>query len=143
MIREIKGNMFDYVTENDYIIHCISSDFALGAGIAKEIDKRYNVRSVLLNNPVKKIYKPGDGYVIVTGKVLNLVTKEKYYNKPTYGSLLSALEKLLGILKTRNITKIHMPRIGCGLDKLRWDMVFPIICRVFMNSGIDVYIYYL
>ena len=143
MIKEIKGNMFDYVTENDYIVHCISSDFALGAGIAKEIDKRYNVRNVLLNNSVKKIYKPGDGYVIITGKVLNLITKEKYYHKPTYGSLLASLEKLLDILKTRNITKIHMPRIGCGLDKLRWDMVFPIICRIFMNSGIDVYIYYL
>lgn len=56
MIREIKGNIFDYITENDYIAHCISGDFALGAGIAKEIDKRYGVKNVLKSNPdFKKI----------------------------------------------------------------------------------------
>ena len=144
MIRQVKGNMFDYVTESDYIAHCISADFALGAGIAKTIDQKYNVRSKLLSNPVyKKPYSDGNGYVICTDHVFNLVTKARYNDKPTYASLDNALVKLAELCKCRKIDTIHMPRIGCGLDKLHWDLVFPMICRIFTEYGINVTIYHL
>ena len=144
MIRQIKGNMFDYITEKDYITHCISADFALGAGIAKIIDQKYDVRSKLINNPVyKKSCSDGNGYVIATGQVFNLVTKAKYNDKPTYASINNALIKLAELCKCRKIDTIHMPKIGCGLDKLNWNIVFPMICRIFSEYGINVCIYFL
>ena len=144
MIKQIKGDMLNYITENDYIAHCISADFALGAGIAKVIDMKYDVRSKLINNPVyKKSYLDGNGYVIATGRVFNLVTKARYSDKPTYSSLSNALSKLAELCKCRKIDTIHMPRIGCGLDRLNWNFVFPIICRIFTEYGINVCIYYL
>ena len=42
-IKEIKKDLF--TMPNDYALaHCISADFALGAGIAKEFDKRFDAR---------------------------------------------------------------------------------------------------
>ena len=142
MIKIIKGNMFDHITDQDFVAHCISSDFALGAGIAKEINERYNVKEILTTNPSYKIsFKDNQGYVLVTGQVFNLVTKQKYFHKPTYTSLENALVKLADLLKYRHIDTIHMPKIGCGLDKLDWNIVFHIICRIFTESGINVCIY--
>ena len=42
--HEEKLNLFS-IDDSYYIVYCISADFALGAGIAKEIDKRFNIRS--------------------------------------------------------------------------------------------------
>ena len=36
---EIRDDLFKYDKEY-YLVHCISRDFALGAGIAKEFDKK-------------------------------------------------------------------------------------------------------
>ena len=36
------------------------------------------------------------------------------------------------------ITKIAMPVIGCGLDKLSWDKVSEIIQEVFSDSDIEI-----
>ena len=47
-IKEIKKDLF--TMPNDYALaHCISADFALGAGIAKEFDKRFNCRKRLFD----------------------------------------------------------------------------------------------
>lgn len=37
------GNLFDCPKEY-YLVHCISGDYALGAGIAKEFNRRYDMR---------------------------------------------------------------------------------------------------
>lgn len=41
----------DLFTDSDeyYLAHCISADFALGAGIAVEFDKRFDMRRKLLS----------------------------------------------------------------------------------------------
>lgn len=36
-----------------------------------------------------------------------------------------------------------MPRIGCGLDKLKWTDVSKLLDEIFVNNGIDVTVYYL
>ena len=43
---EEKRDLFD-VSEDYYLAHCISADFALGAGIAKEFNKRYKSKTTL------------------------------------------------------------------------------------------------
>ena len=35
------------VSKNYILVHCISADFALGAGIAKTFRDKYNVKNVL------------------------------------------------------------------------------------------------
>ena len=37
------------VPQDYYLAHCISADFALGAGIAAQIESRYHVRGELIN----------------------------------------------------------------------------------------------
>jgi len=133
--KMIKGNLFA-VDDEYYLAHCISADYAMGAGIAKPMNKKYNLRNTL--------YKIGDNKFpdcILTGKVFNLVTKKVYYNKPTYISLTRSLELMKEIVKDKNIKKIAMPKIGSGLDRLQWVKVEEIIKTIFKEMDIEIKVY--
>ncbi len=138
----IKGDLFN--VSSDYALaHCISSDFCMGGGIAKQFTNR-GTKKFLFSNYVNCWY--GEGYVLpsppvysnhegeYTGKVYNLVTKKNVYDKPTYQSLTEALENL----REYNEPKIAMPLIGCGLDGLEWEKVEEIIKNVFENTETEI-----
>lgn len=127
-----------------YLVQCISADFAMGKGIAVEFNKRYNMKQ---NLKVKYPYyleswQIGYGDCILEGKVLNLVTKERYYQKPTYGTITKAINKMAIICREKGIKAIAMPLIGCGLDKLEWSRVSEIIKGAFKEMEIDIVVCY-
>ena len=92
--------------------------------------------------------------------VFNLITKEKYWEKPTYDSLKEALLEMKEDIKRKlasneyykviddrlvdkNINKLVMPKIGCGLDKLSWEKVEPMIKEIFEDLDIEIKVCYL
>ena len=75
--------------------------------------------------------------------IANLITKEKYWKKPTYDSLRESLYSLKREIENRkNIKRLLMPRIASGLDKLNWITVLFIIVNVFKDiDNLDIVIY--
>lgn len=132
MVKEITGDLFA-VSNEYYIAHCVSADYALGAGIAKRIESEYNVKDYLLRYGRHKYPD-----CILVGRVFNLVTKRAYYNKPAMINLIDSLVLMKTIAEQKGIHKIAMPRIGCGLDKLNWDDVRIYIEDIFEDSNIDI-----
>ena len=126
------------VPQGYYLAHCISADFALGAGIAKKFDEVYNMRFKLFREYDMYSYDGGDALPI--DNVFNLVTKKKCYHKPTYDSVREALECMKGQMEMLCITKLAMPRIASGLDRLDWDQVYDIICEVFEDTNVEILI---
>ena len=121
-----------------FLCHCVSADWALGAGIAKTFDSVYNMRFKLFKHYPNYVYCGGDSVLI--DNVFNLVTKAKCFQKPTYTSLREALEMMKEQIDFMGITKLAMPRIASGLDKLDQDQVYDIICEVFEDMDIDIVI---
>lgn len=70
--------------------------------------------------------------------MFNLITKERYFYKPTIITMKLALEKMKQICLESNIKKIAMPIIGCGLDKLKWEDVSEQIKNIFFNTDIEI-----
>lgn len=143
IIREEQRDLFTVPT--DYIlVHCISADLAMGAGIAKEFARR-GVKAQLQRD--YQDIEVGDCLVSdTTGwrAEFNLVTKEKYWQKPTYDSLKTALvnarinAKILALMNDDKPVKLAMPKIGCGLDHLQWVKVKEIIEEVFANTDVEI-----
>lgn len=121
-----------------YLAHCISSDFALGAGIAKTFDAEYNMRFKLFKKYPDYNYCGGDALLV--DNVFNLVTKQNYWHKPTYETVRNALEKMKEHLKSIGGNKLAMPHIASGLDRLEWSKVYDIICEVFKDMDIKIVI---
>lgn len=132
-----KRDLFS-VAQDYYLCHCVSADWALGAGIAKTFNTIYNMRSKLYKQYPRYVYRGGDALLV--DNVFNLVTKAKCFQKPTYDSLREALEMLKEKIKILNITKLAMPKIGCGLDRLSWPKVYDMICEVFKDMDIEIVI---
>ena len=135
---ERPGNVFNYVQPAKPLAHCISSDYALGAGIAKQVEARYHIRNRLMGT-ARYLYPD----CIITGEVVNIVTKDKYWNKPTYQSFQEALKITRDLCLKYNITTLVMPRIGSGLDKLDWNECRRYIQEILVDGGINVEVYYI
>lgn len=134
---EEKRDLFT-VDDTYYLAHCISADYALGAGIAAEFQRRFRLREVL-----QRVGDHTFPAVYLVGRVFNLVTKDRYFHKPTYDSLKSCLEQMKLLCVQNGVKCLAMPRIGCGLDRLRWERVREIICEVYCDTDIELLICYL
>ena len=139
IINEITQDLFQ-VPQGYYLAHCISGDYALGAGIAKKFNEVYNMRSKLnrdyaIPSEKKSAYV---GRALLVDNVFNLVTKERYFHKPTYDELYNALVDMQEQCQDFGIEKLAMPLIGCGLDRLEWGKVKDIIEDVFTQTDIEI-----
>lgn len=96
ILKEEKRNLFE-VDNKYYLAHCISEDCAMGAGIAVDFQKKFKLRSKLLQCDVE--YPT----CIQIGRVFNLITKAKYWHKPTYESLKSAILTMRKFVMSKDI----------------------------------------
>lgn len=125
-----------FTMDKEYALaHCISSDCALGAGIAVLFNANYDMRRKLKELPRERLKYPTCVYI---DGVFNLITKNRYWNKPTYDTLRMALEEMKKQAIEMNIKKIAMPKIGCGLDRLMWYRVSKMIQEIFNDTDIEI-----
>ena len=143
-IIEIKGNLFteeNLANKEICLVHCISRDCEMGLGIAKTFKEKFsNMKQTLLKMLKEEKYKNSKS-ILYENKVFNLITKEKYWQKPTYSSLKNSLLELKEQCLKNNIKILAMPRIACGLDKLEWTKVKMLLNDVFSETEITIYIY--
>ena len=140
--KEIKFNLFE-LNDEYYLGHCISADCqsdsrAMGLGIVVEFNKRFKVKSKIQNYP-----KVNVGDCVLIGRSLNLITKSKYYGKPSYEAIRISLESMRDVVIENNIKYIGLPKIGSGLDRLVWIAVREIIKDVFKELDVEIVVCYL
>ena len=127
-------DLFSVNTKEYALAHCISSDCKMGAGIAKPMNKKMKLGAL------EKLPESDREYpaCIYHNGVYNLITKEKYSHVPLYPSLRVALVIMRNHAIENDITKIAMPKIGSGLDKLNWGMVRAIIQELFEDTDLEL-----
>ena len=133
MILNVMQKDLFAVDEMYYLAHCISADYALGAGIAVQFDYRFDMR--------RRLNETGNGGCpdcLLIGKTFNLVTKKRSFYKPTYESLQAALYMMKTQAIEKGIMKIAMPLIGCGLDGLQWNKVQGLLRETFSDTDIEI-----
>lgn len=136
--HESTGNIL-HVPQGYYLAHCISGDFTLGAGLAKEIDENYDMKEKL-----QSFYNISDdqhnyvGKALLVDNVFNLVTKQFYWDKASYDNLQSALQDMAEQMDELHIKKLAIPHLGCGKDHLDWEVVQEMIEEIFGEK--DIYL---
>lgn len=85
----------------------------------------------------------GEAAVLSKGDrfVYYLITKPKFFNKPTYATLRWSLESMRKHCLENGVTCLSIPEIGCGRDGLDWKKVSELIKDVFKDTGITVTVY--
>ena len=135
-LRQVIGDLF---TCQDSLAHCVSEDFKMSAGIAKIFRDKFKRVDELTSQCKQKgevaVLDEGDRYIYY------LVTKRRYFNKPTLFDLKSSLIDLKKHALQNDVKRIGMPLIGCGLDKLKWYDVEKLVREVFKNTHIAITVY--
>lgn len=127
----------DLFESDDNLVHCVSQDFHMGAGIALTFKSKFGHQQELrqANVPVGKCAV----LTTDTRKIFYLVTKTKYWHKPTYKTLRNSLTSLATYCDKHQITTLSMPKIGCGLDRLSWSKVRKMIQEILINIDVTIY----
>ena len=133
-LRQINGDLF---TSPDSLVHCVSSDFHIGRGIATQFLSRYPDIKSLMGTKVGTI-----GVINCQGIfIYNIVTKHRFFEKPSYLTIENSLVSMRAHIETHFVTRLSMPRIGCELDKLDWLKVKQLLIDVFSLSNVTISIY--
>ena len=128
--KEEKRDLFK-VPEDYFLAHCISADAHMSAGIAVEFKRRFQLSG---------LQKAGLGFpdCVQRGKVFNLITKQRFFHKPTPAALAIAIGKMKEQAEKQGVKKIAMPMIGAGLDRLPWGQNRETIKRIFQDTEIEI-----
>eukprot|EP00128_Syssomonas_multiformis_P012422 Colp12_sorted_trinity150504_noHs@10274 len=142
VMQEKVGDLF---SSTDSLAHCISNDIAMGKGIAAIFKSKFGGVDELKKKTAAEGRKVGGAIFLKAGDryIYYLITKPRYYDKPTYETLEASLVSLRSLCQTHQVKQLSMPQIGCGLDKLEWPKVKKLLGQVFANTGISVVIYVL
>lgn len=134
---EVQGDLF--LCQAQAIAHCVSSDLAMSKGIALEFRNRFGrINELQQQRGVVRVLRHEAFYT----HIFYLVTKEKYWQKPTYESLHASLLELRRYIVTENIGSLAIPLLGCGLDRLDWSTVRVMIQNVFSEVDVEITVCY-
>ena len=126
------GNLFE---SKDSLAHCISSDFKLSAGIARSFKRKFQYIFPESTNSPLFVQQVDDRFIY------HLVTKKRFFQKPTYDSFRRPLEAMTQHANKHKVTEISMPKAGCGLDRLEWYKVERLIREICAHSNFTITVY--
>lgn len=141
-INEIQGDLFtDKNGGKDNLAHCVSKDLRMGKGIATIFKDRFGQ----IDHLKHQNKNPGEVAHLQIGDrfIFYLITKERYFEKPEYTDLYLSLVALKDLCVANKLKSVSMPKLGCGLDKLEWNMVKMYMETIFKNVNIELNVYYL
>jgi len=70
-----------------------------------------------------------------------LITKQRYFQKPTMESLRTALTSMQAHMRANGVVSLGIPRLGCGLDRLDWRAVSAMIKQTFVADNVCLTVY--
>ena len=73
--------------------------------------------------------------------IYQLVTKKRFFQKPTYDSLRQSLEAMKNHANKHKVTHISTPKAACGLDRLEWHKVERLIKEICAQSNLTITVY--
>jgi hypothetical protein len=140
-MEEVFGDLFLSNDQSESLCHCVSEDLSMSKGIAVLFKDKFGGITDL------KMQKVKVGSIAVLSRdnrfIYYLITKAKYWQKPTMFDLERSLRSLRIHCGNNNVSQLSMPRIACGLDRLKWTEVKQLIISVFEDFPIRIKVFQL
>ena len=141
-LQIVYGNKNSIIQQPNSIGHCISADARMSKGFAQLLSERVPRlrrtcrRANLLKDQVFHFWDSS-----LRRYIYNLVTKEKYSDKPDLQTLATTLQSMQSHATMHGVSTIAIPKIGCGLDQLNWQDVVKLLRDIFAYSDVQIVVY--
>ena len=141
MIEEIHADMFSI--QADAIVNPVNCVGVMGKGIALEVKERYpkSYRAYKVAcecghlRPGVLFYVAGQGS---ERNVIHFASKDHWRQPSRLAWVEDGLDDLRRHYAAWGLTSIAMPQLGCGLGRLHWDDVRPLIWAAFEREQLKV-----
>ncbi|TAF38169.1 MAG: Appr-1-p processing protein, partial [Alphaproteobacteria bacterium] len=149
-IRTKQGDMFAEPVEA--LVNTVNCVGVMGKGVALEFKNRWpaNFRAYKMLCDAKSL-KPGQMFVFDTKELfanegprylINFPTKTHWRSKSRMEYIEDGLNALVEVIRTREITSIAIPPLGCGNGGLDWADVRSLIEAKLSNlDGVDIVLF--
>ena len=138
----VKTKIFELIHENgiffeseDSLAHCISSDLKMSAGITRSFKHKFPYNFPESTNSPLFVQQLDDRFIY------HLVTKKRFFQKPTYDSLRQSLEAMINHANNHKVTHNSMPKAACGLDRLECHKFERLIRKICAQSSLTITAY--
>ena len=71
----------------------------------------------------------------------NLVTKERFCDKPNLSTLSKTLDAIKIHACTNGVSTIAIAKLGCGLNQMKWQEVAKLLCDVLAYADVQIILY--
>jgi len=136
--QEIVGDLFND-NSHEAIGHCVSKCLTMSNGIALQFRHKFNNVDFLIgqNKNVREIaaMKTKRQWIIY------LITKQYYYEKPTYENIFATLQNLKTFCLINKINSLALPKICAGFDKKEWSIISNMLKFTFQHTSIKITIF--
>ena len=142
-LQMIYGTEDSILQQPNSIGHCISADARMSKGFADFLSHRIlGLRSACRRARLfmGQVYPFWDS----TGKryIYNLVTKERFRDKPNLSTLSKTLKAMKIHASTNGVSTIAIPKLGCGLDQMNWQEVVKLLRDIFAYADVQQIVVY-
>lgn len=143
MIRFVHGNLLE--APEEAIVNAVNTVGVMGKGLALAFKQRYP-ENFRLYAAACKAGEVAVGRMFVTRNpelvgprwIVNFPTKQDWRHPSKLEWIESGLDDLGKVLVANGIRSIAIPRLGCGLGGLPWELVQPLLVSALEGlPGVD------
>lgn len=147
MIKEGQGNLLE--ADAEALVNTVNCVGHMGKGIALQFKQAYPENFYAYQRAVKDgRVRPGAMFVFETGRylnpkfIINFPTKRHWRGNSRIEDIESGLVALVEEIKSRGISSIAVPPLGCGNGGLDWNVVEPMIRQALAPlTGVEILLY--
>ena len=142
LLQIVYGTQNSIFEQPNSIGHCISADAQMSKGFAKFLSERVPLlgrtcrRANLFKDQLFSFWDSCSRQCIY-----NLVTNEKYSDKPDLQTLASTLQNMQAHATMHGASTINIPKIGCGLDQMNLQDAVKLLRKISASSDIQIVVY--
>ena len=105
------------------------------AGLARSLKNKLTYNFLESTNSPVFVQRIDDSFIY------HLVTRKRFFRKPTYDSLQQSLEAMTNYANKHKITRTSMSKAGCGFDRLEWHEVERLVKETCAQSNLTITFY--
>ena len=141
-LQIIYGTENSILQQPNSIGHCISADARMSKGFADFLSHRIpSLKSTCRKAKLSmgQVFPFWDS--IRKRYIYNLVTKERFCDKPILTTLSKTLEAMKIHASTNGVSTIAIPKFGCGLDQMNCQEVVKILHDIFAYADVQIVVH--
>ena len=127
LVQEISGDLWTFHAQGEWVaiptngIVNPSGDAVMGAGLAKDAATRHPDLPRLLGQELRR--SGNRPYAFIHPRLITIPTKNHFRNPADPDLIVASIKEVVQLIEKRNIPRLYLPRIGCGLGQLSWPDV--------------------